>query len=411
MTADPLQPLIDALRSVWPQADTTSLATVADHLLRGQSATLGTSTASLTFSQGNRFDHATVTIGNIVGRDSITLTINFPQPINPQAAILHMNDLSRQNDLDRQDDLKHRMDLISEYKKRLRVLEIKAAKFGIHVPDFIEIEIQEIKDKIVENGGYIDDNTSEILKNDEIYQNTTKVAPQELQPVNEAVYISKKKPTISILKKILHKPWKVIRNPPRVPHLLGFVSGAIMVLCTLAPWTITSNIDSKYMSLKSVINSDNTLEFIIFVNSIFVYIRFILPYIINIRVHPIWRLLINIGLLGVLFLVSAILSPNGLSTLVEDNIELTVPLLLLLSSFAIIPFSIIYFFVKDSILDSIIIVSTIIVVSFAISIEYQLLSSQLQSKIAWGFYLFIPAALLSISCSIMLLRHKVQPKK
>jgi hypothetical protein len=88
MTADSLQPLMDALRSVWPQADQTSLATAADQLLRGQSATLGTSTASLTFGQGNSFDHATVTIGNIAGGNITNLTINFPQPINPQAAIL-----------------------------------------------------------------------------------------------------------------------------------------------------------------------------------------------------------------------------------------------------------------------------------------------------------------------------------
>jgi hypothetical protein len=49
MPTDPLQPLMDALRSAWPQADSTSLATAADQLLRGQSATVGTSTASLTF--------------------------------------------------------------------------------------------------------------------------------------------------------------------------------------------------------------------------------------------------------------------------------------------------------------------------------------------------------------------------
>jgi hypothetical protein len=79
---------MDALRSAWPQADQTSLVTAADQLLRGQSATLGTSTASLTFGQGNSFDHATVTIGNIAGGNINQITINFPQPINPQAAIL-----------------------------------------------------------------------------------------------------------------------------------------------------------------------------------------------------------------------------------------------------------------------------------------------------------------------------------
>jgi hypothetical protein len=88
MIVDPLQPLMDALRSVWPQADHTSLVTATDQLLRGQSATLGASTASLTFGQGNTFDHATVTIGNIAGGNITNLTINFPQPINLQAASL-----------------------------------------------------------------------------------------------------------------------------------------------------------------------------------------------------------------------------------------------------------------------------------------------------------------------------------
>jgi hypothetical protein len=88
MTADPLQPLIDALRRALPQVEMASLSQAADHLLRGQSATVGDSTASLTFGQGNDFRNATVTIGSVVGRDNITLNITFPQPINPQAASL-----------------------------------------------------------------------------------------------------------------------------------------------------------------------------------------------------------------------------------------------------------------------------------------------------------------------------------
>jgi hypothetical protein len=88
MPADPLQPLMDALRSAWPQADQISLVTAADQLLRTHSATFGDSTASLTFGQGNDFRDATISIGSVAGRDVINLTINFPQPINPQAAIL-----------------------------------------------------------------------------------------------------------------------------------------------------------------------------------------------------------------------------------------------------------------------------------------------------------------------------------
>jgi tetratricopeptide (TPR) repeat protein len=88
MTTDPLQPLIDALRLALPQVDGTSLTTAADQLVRGQPATVGDSIASLTFGQGNDFRDATITIGSVVGRDNITLNITFPQPLNPQAAIL-----------------------------------------------------------------------------------------------------------------------------------------------------------------------------------------------------------------------------------------------------------------------------------------------------------------------------------
>jgi tetratricopeptide (TPR) repeat protein len=83
--SDSVQVLIDALRSVWPQADTTSLGRLAGQLLEGQPATLGASTASLTFGQDNDFSHATISIGTMAGRDVNTtnLTINFPQPSDP----------------------------------------------------------------------------------------------------------------------------------------------------------------------------------------------------------------------------------------------------------------------------------------------------------------------------------------
>lgn len=46
------------------------------------------------------------------------------------------------------DDLQHKQDLIQEYKKHLRALEKQAARYGIHVPSYIEVEIEEIKQKI-----------------------------------------------------------------------------------------------------------------------------------------------------------------------------------------------------------------------------------------------------------------------
>jgi tetratricopeptide (TPR) repeat protein len=83
--SDPHQPVIEALRSIWPQADPSNLAQMADQLLHGQPATLGTSTASLTFGQDNDFSNATITVGTIAGRDVNTtnLTINIPQTLDP----------------------------------------------------------------------------------------------------------------------------------------------------------------------------------------------------------------------------------------------------------------------------------------------------------------------------------------
>jgi hypothetical protein len=67
--SDHLQVLIDALRSVWPQADPASLGQMADQLLHGQPAPHGASTASLNFGQDNDFSNATISIGTIAGRD------------------------------------------------------------------------------------------------------------------------------------------------------------------------------------------------------------------------------------------------------------------------------------------------------------------------------------------------------
>jgi hypothetical protein len=65
--SDPVQVLIDALQSVWPQADATTLGRVATHLLRALNATSGSSTASLNFGENNNFKDATILIGNIAG--------------------------------------------------------------------------------------------------------------------------------------------------------------------------------------------------------------------------------------------------------------------------------------------------------------------------------------------------------
>jgi hypothetical protein len=44
-----------------------------------------------------------------------------------------------------EDDLNHNLELIAIHKRSLRVLELQAAKFGIHIPPYIQIEIEEIR--------------------------------------------------------------------------------------------------------------------------------------------------------------------------------------------------------------------------------------------------------------------------
>lgn len=46
------------------------------------------------------------------------------------------------------EEIAHQRTLQREYRKRLRVLEAQAAKFGIYVPPHIQIEIDEMNEKI-----------------------------------------------------------------------------------------------------------------------------------------------------------------------------------------------------------------------------------------------------------------------
>ncbi|WP_110513076.1 hypothetical protein [Herpetosiphon llansteffanensis] len=49
---------------------------------------------------------------------------------------------------DIQEDIAHYQELVRSYKKTLRVLELQASKFGVHVPAHIEIDIESTKEKI-----------------------------------------------------------------------------------------------------------------------------------------------------------------------------------------------------------------------------------------------------------------------
>src|SRR6266487_4792495 len=55
------------------------------------------------------------------------------------------------------EEIAHCQALIKDYTKRLRVLERQAAKFGIHVPPQIQVEIDELAEKIQKLTKTVDD--------------------------------------------------------------------------------------------------------------------------------------------------------------------------------------------------------------------------------------------------------------
>jgi hypothetical protein len=55
------------------------------------------------------------------------------------------------------DPVLYRQELIKTHSRRLKALEIKASKYGLECPVSIEVEIVEIKEKIAELGGEIDE--------------------------------------------------------------------------------------------------------------------------------------------------------------------------------------------------------------------------------------------------------------
>ncbi len=58
---------------------------------------------------------------------------------------------------DLEEDIAHNWQLIREHKRVLRVLELRAAKFGLHVPPYVQIEIDEIKNTINSLVSYINE--------------------------------------------------------------------------------------------------------------------------------------------------------------------------------------------------------------------------------------------------------------
>jgi hypothetical protein len=66
------------------------------------------------------------------------------------------------------EEILHQRELQKEYRKRLRVLEKQAAKFGIYVPPHVQIEVDELQEKISECEQEIDTNKKYFGKSLEI---------------------------------------------------------------------------------------------------------------------------------------------------------------------------------------------------------------------------------------------------
>src|SRR5690349_1995562 len=78
--------LIDALRTALPAVDAAVLADTIQSLVRGERATIGGNTASLSLGQNNTISNATLEIGDVVGGDKISVTVALPQPLDPLPA-------------------------------------------------------------------------------------------------------------------------------------------------------------------------------------------------------------------------------------------------------------------------------------------------------------------------------------
>lgn len=89
-----------------------------------------------------------------------------------------------------QEDIDHNKELISSYKKSLRILELKAAKFGLHIPLYVQIEI---------------DSTNERISASE----------EKIKQLEQKLLLEKRK---SIQIKRDHQEWDQNSHPSRIKH-------------------------------------------------------------------------------------------------------------------------------------------------------------------------------------------------
>ena len=62
---------------------------------------------------------------------------------------------------DNEEEIQHLQGLLKEYKKRLHILEVQAAKYGMSVPPYIIVEVEESREQIKR--------LKELLKGYEVY--------------------------------------------------------------------------------------------------------------------------------------------------------------------------------------------------------------------------------------------------
>lgn len=72
------------------------------------------------------------------------------------------------------EEIEHKRTLIKDYTRRLRVLERQVAKFGLHTPSYIQVEIEEINENI-----------QILISEIEIRQQKLKTTDQQIQKYNQ----------------------------------------------------------------------------------------------------------------------------------------------------------------------------------------------------------------------------------
>jgi len=82
------------------------------------------------------------------------------------------------------EEIAHNRVLIKEYNKHLKVLELQAAKFGLHIPSYIQVEIDELNKNIQECKRLIHDHERQLLSTDVISVETNNIINETIESVD-----------------------------------------------------------------------------------------------------------------------------------------------------------------------------------------------------------------------------------